>query len=236
MCAANTSHKPKAVLFDLDGTLLDTADDLAYALNLQLAAHHKPAVDPAVLRDKVSNGANALLHYGFKASPSDEGFDALRAEYLDLYLDNLAVHTKPFDGIEELIAMLDQRSIPWGIVTNKPHTYAEPLMMQFAFASQCKTLICPDHVKNKKPDPEALHLACSELDTTPDQCLYIGDHERDIECGRRAGAKTIACAYGYIEEQKDISEWQADFIAADGRELLSIVREQISSHNTQLAS
>ena len=220
--------KPNAVLFDLDGTLLDTADDLANALNILLAERSRKTIEPSKLRDKVSNGANALLRYGFGVSPDDEGFEDLRQAYLDTYLNNLATYTQPFPHIEDLITALDQALVPWGIVTNKPYPYAKPLMEQFEFAHRCQTLVCPDHVQQKKPHPEALFLACEQMKVDASSCVYVGDHRRDIACGNDAGAITIACAYGYLEPWDDIADWNADFVVQSGKELCNLIRDSLS--------
>lgn len=199
----------KAVFFDLDGTLLDTAIDLGNALNNVLVEYNKPVIPLAESRNIVSNGAAALIKAGFKIHEGDEGFWDLREKLLAYYLQDLASHTTPFEGIEELIANLAQRDIKWGIVTNKPLSYAEPLMKFFQFASEPVALICPDHVRNKKPDPEALNLACQQANCLTSEALYIGDHLRDIQCGQNAGMPTIAVSYGYVEAHDDHRSWLA---------------------------
>lgn len=199
----------KAVFFDLDGTLLDTAIDLGNALNKLLTEYNKPIIPLEHSRNIVSNGAAALVKAGFKVSEEEDGFWELREKLLRYYLQDLASHTVPFEGIEELIERLTEKDIKWGIVTNKPWDYAEPLMKYFQFASEPVTLICPDHVSNKKPDPEALFLACRQANCETSEALYIGDHLRDIQCGQNAGMPTVAVSYGYIEAQDDHRAWNA---------------------------
>lgn len=219
----------KAVFFDLDGTLLDTATDLGRALNKLLAEYGKPEIPLAKLRNVVSDGANALLKAGFNAHPQDANFPELRQSLLNYYLDDLARHTIPFDGIEELISKLNSHNIQWGIVTNKPWTYAEPLMTHFKFASAPSALICPEHVKSKKPDPESLILACNKAQCLPEEAIYIGDHARDIECGIRANIPTIAVAYGYIPVKNDHLNWGATHTVEHAQEIWPILATYIDT-------
>lgn len=214
----------KAVFFDLDGTLLDTAVDLGNALNHVLAEFDKPIIPLLESRNIVSNGAAALIKAGFKVNESDENFWQLREKLLDYYLQDLASHTTPFEGIEELISKLAEHGIKWGIVTNKPVTYAEPLMKFFQFASEPVALICPDHVTNRKPDPEALILACKYADCAISEALYVGDHLRDIQCGQNAGMPTVAVSYGYIEAHDDYRAWNATHCVDHASEIWPLIQ------------
>ena len=205
------SHKlPAGVLFDLDGTLVDTAPDFHFVINQLLNEHNRPPVSYDFLRGYVSNGARAMVSAAFSLEESAPGFDKLHQRMLELYLQHLDVDTRPFPGIEELLSWLGQHSIPWGIVTNKPELYTTPVMTGLDLKPAAGTVICPDHVSERKPHPESLFLACSEINTEPTQCVYIGDHRRDIEAGQRAGMKTIAVSYGYIDEGESISDWNSD--------------------------
>jgi len=215
----------KAVFFDLDGTFLDTALDLGNALNKLLTEHQKAPLPHALIRNVVSDGANALLKLGFALSPEDKGFSTLREKLLNYYLEDLASHTKPFDGIELLINNLSERDIQWGIATNKPWLYTEPLMKQFKFASDPIALICPQHVNKKKPDPESLVLACKKAGCKPQEAIYVGDHVRDIQCGINAGMPTIAVAYGYIDKADSHLQWGATYQVEHANEIWPIVRE-----------
>lgn len=214
----------KAVFFDLDGTLLDTAIDLGNALNKLLNKHKRESIPLEGLRNIVSDGAAALLKAGFSVVPGDEHYQELRDKLLQYYLDDLASYTVPFDGIEALIGKLKENNIAWGIVTNKPWTYAEPLMKYFNFASSPAAIICPEHVKQKKPDPEALVLACEHAGCSTSEALYIGDHLRDIQCGINAGMPTIAVAYGYIQANDNYRLWGADHHVEHASEIWPLIQ------------
>lgn len=213
-----------AVFFDLDGTLLDTAPDLAKALNKLLVEKQREPLAESEVRAVVSDGANAMLKLAFNQTPDQEGFDLLRKQMLDYYLDDIAGGTTPFEGIEELINTLTRHGIPWGIVTNKPWPYAEPLMAQFNFASAPAALICPEHVSERKPAPEALFLACEKVGCEATNAVYIGDHLRDIQCGINAGMPTIAVGYGYIHADDSHLNWNARHNVGHAREIWPILQ------------
>lgn len=204
-------NKPRfdAVLFDLDGTLIDTAPDFISTLNRLLKEENKPPLGDDVIRKTVSHGARALITLGFGLSEGEKGFESLRDRLLKLYADNLSVESRLFDGGEKLLATLEAQQIPWGIVTNKPSLYAIPLIRDLGL--NCGSLICPDHVAHPKPHPEPLFKAAAELKVTSEKCLYVGDHRRDIEAGQRAGMQTVAALYGYIEDDDDPALWRADY-------------------------
>lgn len=214
----------KAVFFDLDGTLLDTAKDLGNALNRLLKEKNKEVIPDNDIRKVVSNGAYALLELGFGVARDDPQTPSLRQQLLDFYLDDLASHTTMFDGIETLLSNLEQYGIDWGIVTNKPAAYAEPLIEQMNFTSKPICLVCPDHVKKSKPDPEALQLACKIANCEKENVIYIGDHLRDIQCGHSAEIKTIAVNYGYIETGDSAHDWNADHVAERGKDIWPILQ------------
>ncbi len=209
----------KAVFFDLDGTLLDTARDLGGALNRLLESRGHAPKPQSELRSVVSDGALALIQCGFDVSSDDPSVPELRQALLDFYLDDLNTHTRPFDGIESLIEKLAAADLKWGIATNKPWLYTEPLMARYSFASEPCCILCPDHVAKKKPDPESLFLACDSANCSTDEAIYIGDHERDILCGKQAGVKTIAAAYGYVPNGDCPSNWQADYCVEHAEEI-----------------
>ena len=224
----------KAVFFDLDGTLLDTATDLGNALNDVLKQHGRSPLPMEQLRFAVSDGANALLQLGFKVNTSAEHFPQLRAELLDSYLKNIAAYTRPFPGIEALIAKLHQHGQRWGIVTNKPWTYTEALLKHFTFTCPPVAIICPDHVTEKKPAPEALLLACQQANCHVDEAIYVGDHARDIECGKRAGVKaTIAAGYGYIPSGENVTDWGADWQVENSEQLWPILRRYCVTESSE---
>lgn len=206
---------PQAVLFDLDGTLLDTAPDFAVVLNRMLREHDRAPLPFGQIRATVSHGARALVQLAFGLADGEPGFETLRSRLLELYESGLAVETTPFDGMRELLAGLATRGIAWGVVTNKPHYLAAPLLARMALEPPAAVLVCPDHVSRTKPDPEPLLLACHQLGCEPGRSIYVGDHARDIEAGRRAGMLTIAAAWGYLAEDESVLPWGADFVAAD---------------------
>lgn len=214
----------RAVLFDLDGTLLDTAPDFVVVLNQLLGEHDRPALPAATIRRRVSNGARALVELAFGVGPGDPAYEPLRERLLEIYSGHLAVYTELFPGLQRLLTQLDEWQIPWGIATNKPAAYAIPLMEQLDLQPAPECIICPDHVEERKPHPESLFLAAKQLGCEPRDIVYVGDHLRDIECGKRAGAITIAAAYGYIEEGDDVDAWGADYRVEHGEEMLGILQ------------
>lgn len=212
----------KAVFFDLDGTLLDTSHDLAGALNRLLLEQGREALAYPVIRREVSNGATAMVKLGFGAVADDE-LQGLRQRLLDIYRATIAVHTRPFPGMAELIEGLARRGIAWGVVTNKPKLYTAELMRHFTFAAPPAVTISPDHVGVGKPHPAALLLACELAGCTPGEAVYIGDHARDIECGRNAGMPTIAVGYGFTQEAREHHQWHATHVADQVADLWPIL-------------
>ena len=203
----------RAVLFDLDGTLLDTAPDFATVVNRLLGEEGRAPQPYASLRAAVSHGSRALIERAFGIDPGHADFARLRARLLELYAANLLVDTVPFAGIPQLLATLAERELHWGVVTNKPVWLAEPLLGLARLEPPHRVLICPEHVTNTKPDPEPLLLACARLGCSPAEAVYIGDHYRDIEAGRRAGMPTIAAGWGYLEPGESAVDWAADHTA-----------------------
>ncbi|WP_296249619.1 N-acetylmuramic acid 6-phosphate phosphatase MupP [Pseudomonas sp. UBA4194] len=202
----------RAVLFDMDGTLLDTSPDFIAICQAMLAERGLPAVDGKLIHDVISGGARAMVSAAFALSPDAPEFEALRLEFLERYQVGCAVHSHLYEGMAELLADIEKANLIWGVVTNKPVRFAEPIMQQLGLAERCAVLICPDHVKNSKPDPEPLLLACSKLDLDPASVLFVGDDLRDIESGRDAGTKTAAVRYGYIHPSDNPNHWGADVV------------------------
>lgn len=225
MTATPLNREIRALVFDLDGTLLDTAPDFVVVVNRLLGEYDRPPLAPETIRRSVSNGARALVCLAFDITPEHTEFEPLRERLLAIYSEHLAVHTGLFPGLRELLDQLRDWDMPWGIATNKPAAYTLPLLAQLDLQPAPQSVICPDHVSERKPHPESLMLAAKHLGCQPRQILYLGDHRRDIECGQRAGALTLAAAYGYIEEGDDITRWGADFQVSHGREILPLVRE-----------
>lgn len=226
----------KAVLFDLDGTLLDTAPAFHQLLNQQLHAAGRPLIHLSQLRTVVSEGAAAMVSLAFGLSPEDPGFKEQLDTLLSTYQSNPAAHTQLFPGMDEVIAKLVELEIPWGIVTNKPERFTLPILEHLGLRQGAKTIICPDHVAERKPHPEGLLKAAAELGVAPEECCYIGDHLRDIEAGRRANMATIAVTYGYLRDDEDPQSWNADAYAEHPSELLSrlgLVTHPISEHSDE---
>lgn len=213
----------EAVLFDLDGTLVDTAPDLACALNAVLQQQQLEALPYSVIRPIVSNGAEALIKLGFGTELPDEQYQTIKSNFIRYYQHNIATQSILFAGMEAALRHLENAEIPWGIVTNKPEYLTRPLLEKMDLYQRAGCIVCGDQVNNPKPHPEPIYLACQQLGVLPNNAVYIGDAERDIRSGRLAGLKTIACAYGYIPETDDINNWQADSIMQDSSELLEWV-------------
>jgi N-acetyl-D-muramate 6-phosphate phosphatase len=212
----------QAVLFDLDGTLLDTAPDFALALNKLLALKKRPPLTASVIRDIVSNGSAGLIARAFDCSEEEPTFETIRNEFLAIYMDNICRETRPFPGIQTLLNNLARQGTPWGIVTNKPSLYTEAILQQLQLEPAPRAVVCPDHVENAKPHPEPVILACRRLGIAPQSTIYIGDHRRDIESGRDAGAITIAAAYGYIDNDHP-ETWGAHHLVNHADELSKLL-------------
>lgn len=221
----------KAVLFDLDGTLLDTAPDFVTALNALLTEEKRKPLDYQRIRNTVSNGAKALVQLGFNLDETDAEFERLRLRLLALYSQHLADRTQPFDGINDILAFTSEQGMAWGVVTNKPLVYTEPLLKQMPFPVAPHTVICPEHVSHRKPHPEPMLLACKQLACKPYQAIYLGDHRRDIEAAQNASMLTIACAYGYIDPSEDIKDWHADYTVQHAREVIPVLKKILQLHS-----
>lgn len=214
----------QSVLFDLDGTLVDTAPDFIRVLNRLRESYDRPALPHDVIRAVVSAGARAMVQTGFPEHPVDSPeFARIRQEFLDLYAQGLAEESSLFDGMEGVLDKLEARGIPWGVVTNKPRVYSEPLLAGLSLSGRCAVLVCPDDVTRTKPDPEPMYLACRQLAADPLRSIYVGDHIRDIEAGRNAGMKTIAAGWGYVVAGEDPRDWQADLLAWQVNDLHSLL-------------
>ena len=219
----------RAVLFDMDGTLLDSAPDFIAISQAMRVDRGLPAIADKLIRDQVSGGARAMVAANFAMAPEAEGFEALRLEFLERYQSHCAVLTRPFDGINELLDEIEQARLIWGVATNKPVRYAEPIMQQLGLAQRSAVLVCPDHVSRSKPDPEMLLLACSQIGIQPGEALFVGDDERDIEAGRAAGCKTAAVTYGYIHPQDNPRNWGADVVVDHPLELRAVLERALCS-------
>ena len=198
-----------AILFDLDGTFADTAPDLAAALNHARATRDLPPLPLGIIKPQASHGSRGLLKIGFGIEPEHPDFIPLHDIFLDYYAHNICVHTRLFGDTARLIAELEQRGIPWGIVTNKPHRYTLPLMRALGYADRAACLVSGDTCARAKPYPDPLLEACKKMNVTPDQCLYLGDDLRDMQAANAAGMRGIIASYGYVGPDASVENWQA---------------------------
>jgi len=222
----NGLSRIEAVLFDLDGTLIDTAPDFVRIIKeLCVEANVEPISDD-LIRVQVSEGSKAMVRL-FHPELSDDSPELMgyRNEFLKRYAANIAVDTTLFVGMDEVLRDLEARRIPWGIVTNKPRSLSVALLDALDLSRRCAVLVCPDDVKHTKPDPEPMYLAASKIGINPEHIVYVGDHPRDIDAGRAAGMKTVLAAYGYLtpELAADLASWRADFIIQQPIELKALL-------------
>ncbi|MCL4409611.1 HAD family hydrolase [Aliidiomarina haloalkalitolerans] len=215
-----------AVLFDLDGTLLDTAPDLGAALNCVLQDYGLRALPLSDTRPYASHGSTGLLKFGFGeqfslASPMQQ--QRWRQQFLDYYEARICEQTQLFAGVSELLANLHARHLAIGIVTNKPTRYTDLVLQSFPELAKLGSVVCGDTLAVNKPDPAPLHLAAEQLQVPSSQCIYVGDAERDIIAGRNAGMETVLARYGYIRCEEQPENWQADYDIHAPLELLKIL-------------
>ena len=200
----------RTVLFDLDGTLLDTAPDLAEALNAVLLEQGQEPLPYEQIRGVVSHGGMALIRLGFGITPTDPDFEPLRLRLLDIYHSNIANKTRPFPGMAELLDALEERGLNWGVVTNKPAWLTDPLMQQLSLYERAACVVSGDTLAERKPHPAPMLHACEQAGCEPAHCIYIGDAQRDIEAGRNARMHTLVALFGYFMANDRPLEWQAD--------------------------
>lgn len=218
----NTVFSPRAVLFDLDGTLADTAPDLGGALNVMRERRGLPHMPITELRPWASAGARGLLHIGLQAEPEHAGYQALRDEFLDIYEGIASRDTRLFDGIAELLAGLDTRELVWGVVTNKPKRFTAGVLHGLGLGHRAAVAVSGDTTPHPKPHPAPLLFACEQLGIAPGQAVYVGDDLRDIQAARAAGMPVVAAGYGYIG-QCEVGSWQADAIIERPQDLLTLL-------------
>jgi phosphoglycolate phosphatase len=213
---------PEAVLFDLDGTLADTAPDLGAALNQLLQEQGRAPLPMEMLRPHVSSGARGMIGAGLGITPADAAYADLQRRFLAIYQDALCVGTRLFAGMAEHLDELEARAIPWGIVTNKSLRFAIPLMEGLDLRQRCVCIVCGDSARRAKPHGHPMHLASAVMGIAPGDCIYIGDDERDVIAGRVAGMQTIVAGWGYLGDGKPPAHWGADAIAASPADILGI--------------
>lgn len=213
----------KAVLFDLDGTIADTAPDLGYALNRMREARGLPPLPISTIRPVASLGARGLLNSGFGIGPGHSDYDGMREEFLRLYEGNICRDSRLFPGVPELLDALETRQLSWGIVTNKAERLARLLLGRLGMASRASCIIGGDSTPHFKPHPAPLLAACKTIREQADACIYVGDDLRDVEAGRAAGMKTAAVKWGYLNGGKP-ETWNADWLIDLPRDLLQYLQ------------
>ena len=221
----------KAVLFDLDGTLIDTAADFIRIIQDMCRDKQCDVVAADLIRTQVSEGARAMVKLVYpELDVEDPVFLAHRQRFLDIYGDDIAVETDLFDGMYPLLEALESQNIPWGIVTNKPRWLSEALLKALNLTDRCAVLVCPEDVSKTKPDPEPMYLAAKHIQIQPEDCIYVGDHPRDIDAGRHAQMYTILAAYGYLplQHKDDLTAWQADCIVNTVAELQQVIHQLVT--------
>jgi len=206
------NHKTELILFDLDGTLIDTAPDFQSSLNVMLEKYNMNKVSLSDIRPHISEGTSKLIKNFFNINEDDSEFELLKSEFLDKYNSNMTKDCKLFDGMKTLVNFLDENNIKYGVVTNKFFKFANPIINSFSELKKIKVLICPDHVKISKPDPEGILLACKKLNTNPLNTIYLGDHMNDLEAGLSAGVKILGCVYGYSLDENTLNKLNYPFI------------------------
>lgn len=218
----------KALLLDLDGTLIDTAPDMVGALNSVLTNHGQPNPSYTEASKLVSNGARGLLEFGFGKKLDDAVAQPLIDEFLAEYSSRLARESAPYDGIQDCLALCAESKIPWGVVTNKPLQLSRQLLLDLGLLEDCRILLGGDSLPVKKPHPAPLLHCCMTLSLAASECLYVGDHERDIAAGKAAGMDTAAAVWGYLQEHDQPDEWGADFLLNSPHGLLKLLQERLS--------
>jgi 2-phosphoglycolate phosphatase len=211
----------RTVLFDLDGTLLDTAPDLAAALNTVLEENQRATLPLESIRPVVSHGGIALINLGFRLQQDDPHFEPLRQRLLAVYRDNISRHTTLFPGMDAVLQELEQRGLNWGVVTNKPGWLTDPLLKDLQLYDRATCVVSGDTLQQRKPHPAPLLHACKLANASPAQCLYVGDAQRDIEAGKNAGMYTMVALFGYFTATDQPHTWGATQTIEEPGELLA---------------
>ena len=218
-----------SVFFDLDGTLADTAPDLAAALNQVRHEQGESALPLESIRPLVSLGGNAMVKLAFSIEEDDPEFDGLRIRFLDIYQQRLHQDTHVFPGIDEVLDYLEGENMTWGVITNKPEWLTNPVMEQLKLTQRAACIISGDTTDYRKPHPGSMLHACEVARCDPETSLYIGDALRDIEAGRAAGMKTLTADYGYIANGEDPDDWNADGRISQPEEIIDWLKKENES-------
>jgi phosphoglycolate phosphatase len=211
------------ILFDLDGTLVDTAPDLGHALNLQLIRHGKPPLSDAAIRPFASHGSRGLIGLGFGITPKDDNFLTMRDEYLSLYDTVFTRSPTLLPGIADLLQAIETKGLKWGIVTNKPRRFTVPLIESMDLHQRAACVVSGDDAPQPKPSPATLLMACEQVGVLPKNCLYVGDAERDIQASKAAGMKSVVALFGYIDVSDKPHEWGADSLIETPNQLIKLI-------------
>jgi len=211
------------VLFDFDGTLADTAPDMAAAANLLRQRRGLPALPVSAMRPYVSMGVRGMLRASLNMLPTDAEFEAAKQEFLFEYERASTVHTVLFEGIPSLLERIEQHEMSWGIVTNKATYLAQPIVTWLGLDDRCKVLVCGDTTPHAKPHPLPLLHAAEQAGFETHRCIYVGDDIRDIQAGRAAGMPVVAAAYGYCGSDLPVEQWEADHLVNHPEEIWSLV-------------
>ncbi len=209
------------VLFDLDGTLLDTAPDLVHACNTAAREAELAPLPLDSLRPLISGGASAMLRHTLEANKREVDFDRLLQRMLTLYQQNIAIHTRFFQGMDAVLDEVEKRGLRWGIVTNKHSRFTESLLQSLNLHERPGCVISGDTMPKSKPHPMPMLEACRRIGSVPEECVYIGDARRDIEAGKNAGMATLAALYGYVPEDDPAHGWGADGLLNQPLDLLA---------------
>lgn len=222
----------KLILFDLDGTLLDTAPDLGGALNELRAESNLTPLTQDMIRPVVSHGAPALLKLGFGIAPNDSRYSGIRKRLLELYAERITRETTYFPGIESLLQELERRKLAWGVVTNKPSHLTDPLLRAFGMYDRAACVVSGDTTLRRKPYPDQLLYACDLCEMRPTSSIYFGDAERDVQAARAAGMRALVAMYGYIQADEQPNTWEADALLEHPDQLLGWLDEQTALNRT----
>ncbi|MEJ5030260.1 MULTISPECIES: HAD-IA family hydrolase [Comamonas] len=210
----------RAILFDLDGTLIDSAPDLGAAADQMRVARGMPSLPMADYRPYAGSGARGMLRVAFGMQPEDAEFPTMREEFFQNYERRMTQDTTVFDGVSDMLASIVARQLHWGVVTNKSKRFTEPLSRQMALFASAGAVVSGDTTPHAKPHPEPLFEAARRIGVDPQDCVYVGDDERDIIAGKAAGMHTVAAVYGYLGEKQSVAHWEADDVINSPHELL----------------
>ncbi len=213
----------EAILFDFDGTIADTAPDLGHALNRQRLARGLPPLPIGLIRTQASAGSRGLLNLGFNLKPDNSEYEAMRDEFLRFYAERLCHDTCLFPGMANVLDRLDADHLPWGIVTNKPARFTQPLVRALGLHQRAACIISGDDTVNTKPHPEPLLTACRQINVLPQNCIYLGDDIRDVKASLAAGIIPIVARYGYLGNDAPPESWGADHLIDQPEDLLNYI-------------